>query len=425
MLRVIAALLATAALVSAAPPLVTIQDVIYKADGTAFNGVLFIEWKSFAASDASYIAGHSATAPVVNGVVRVQLVPTTNAVPAGYYSVRYNSDGRIQFQEYWAVPPSTTPLRVTDVRIPGPAAPGTVTPPPVTTEIQESDVIGLAEDLAIRPVKGVGFAPSRAASIAADGSLEAVVGNASDCVRVDGTAGPCGSDAPGFVDAETPSGALDGVNPTFTVSAAPNPEESLSVFRNGILQKSGVDYTLFGNAIAFSAGSIPQAGDVLTASYRLGGGGAAVAGPEAPQVLCSATGTGTSATALTSLGTCTIPANLLGPGDRVDIRFDYAHTGSGSDFVVELRWGGSVLLSRNVPAAESMLTGRADAAVHGAGAQWSVQSWGAATVFAVSGGNAADVLSAPVTIDLMGRMSASGTDAVTLRAFTVLRYPSR
>ena len=31
--------------------------------------------------------------------------------------------------------------------------------------------------------------------------------------------------------------------------------------------------------------------------------------------------------ALTSLGTCVIPAGTLKAGDRVEIRFDYAHTG--------------------------------------------------------------------------------------------------
>ncbi|MCX6621252.1 MAG: carbohydrate binding domain-containing protein, partial [Acidobacteria bacterium] len=51
----------------------------------------------------------------------------------------------------------------------------------------ESDVTGLVSDLAARPLKGLGFAPSRAAGINSSGSIEGVLGNASDCVLVDGT----------------------------------------------------------------------------------------------------------------------------------------------------------------------------------------------------------------------------------------------
>ena len=45
------ALWASAAL--AAPPLTTIQDVLYKADGTRFNGTVTVSWTSFQASDQS------------------------------------------------------------------------------------------------------------------------------------------------------------------------------------------------------------------------------------------------------------------------------------------------------------------------------------------------------------------------------------
>lgn len=97
-----AALLVTSAL--AAPPLTTIQDVLYKADGTRFNGTLAIAWSTFQAADASAIATQSTTVKVVDGNLRVQLVPTTVSNPPMVYSVTYNSDGRIQFQEIWAVP---------------------------------------------------------------------------------------------------------------------------------------------------------------------------------------------------------------------------------------------------------------------------------------------------------------------------------
>ena len=43
----------------AAPPLTTVQDVLYKADGTPFNGLATISWQSFEAADSSNIAAQS------------------------------------------------------------------------------------------------------------------------------------------------------------------------------------------------------------------------------------------------------------------------------------------------------------------------------------------------------------------------------
>src|SRR5579872_1372398 len=105
----------------AAPPLTTIQDVLYKADGTRFNGTLTISWNSFQAVDNSDIVTQSTTLKVVDGNLRVQLVPTTTATPPATYRVTYNSDGRVQFEETWAVPSSTQPLHVRDVRTAAPA----------------------------------------------------------------------------------------------------------------------------------------------------------------------------------------------------------------------------------------------------------------------------------------------------------------
>jgi hypothetical protein len=71
----------------------------------------------------------------------------------------------------------------------------------------------------------------------------------------------------GFVDAETPSGAINGVNATYTLVQAPNPSTSLDVYRNGMRMDVGVDYTLSGNTITFGS-VVPQTGDVLLCSYR-------------------------------------------------------------------------------------------------------------------------------------------------------------
>ncbi|MDP8991108.1 MAG: hypothetical protein M3N41_13635, partial [Acidobacteriota bacterium] len=115
--RLIVLLLAATGLAQAQPALTTIQDILYRADGTRFSGTMFIAWSSFLAGDTSNIATANLTVPIVNGVLRVQLVPTTTASAGAQYNVTYQSGGVNQFTEVWAVPPSTPRLRVRDVRL--------------------------------------------------------------------------------------------------------------------------------------------------------------------------------------------------------------------------------------------------------------------------------------------------------------------
>jgi hypothetical protein len=143
----------------------------------------------------------------------------------------------------------------------------------VNTAILIPDVSGLREELDARPVKGVGFSVARVAMINEDGALEGVLGNLGDCVKVDGTAGACGTGGGGgggpvFVDAETPTGAVDGANSVFTLSNSPSPSGSLQVFRNGMLQRVSLDYSLSGGTITFLSGAVPQNGDVIQTYYR-------------------------------------------------------------------------------------------------------------------------------------------------------------
>lgn len=699
------------AAMAASPALTTIEDRLYKADGTPFQGFLLIEWKSFVLQDSSNIATQQLAVPVVNGLVRTRLVP--NATSSSY-AVRYISDGKIQFQEVWVVPQSTATLRLKDVRAATTPTGGSVTPPPQQTQVLESDVSGLLADLAARPAKAAGYAPSRAAYIDTTGALDAVVGNLTDCVRVDGTGGPCGtggggSPGPGFVDGEVPAGLVNGSNTVFTLANQASPGTSLAVYRNGLLQLQNTDYTLAGNALTFAANSTPQAGDLLVASYRLadpgnptGQAGGALAGtypnpslalgvisdanvadlagiresklglnyathangndpsgaqkdalagtagtPSAgnryvtdqdsrlsnaraplahallggshsdttaaapvrgdlvvaqgssqatwtrlavgpanrclmsngldavwntclytgfsagavpfvdatgnlaqnstrlawdntnrrlsvgnnnggatlyvwdsqastglttlvvragqgqatsalarwtdasgndlarvesdgrvmaasvrssttagraawqdsgsstdpssrpdgdawynstglahktaeggqthtgPQVLCGSTGVNTTSTGLVQLGSCTVPANLLKPGDRVDVRFDYTHEGSATGFSFEVRWGGTVLVARSAAAGETAVTGRADAGVHASGSQYGVQSWGPALAAAFAAGTAPDSLAGTIVVSFLGKMAGTTTDTVTLRNFTVVRYPGQ
>jgi hypothetical protein len=268
--RIGAACVLFSALAWGQPALTTISDVLFKADGTRFNGLAQITWLSFDSASGASIAQQATTIRIIDGNLFVQLAPTSDATPLAQYMVLYESDGKIQFQETWNVPPSTTPLRVRDVRTSQPLF-------PITggggagglTQIQESDVTGLVADLTVRTVKGPGFSNSRTAIINDTGQIEGAVGTGTDCMHVDGTSGACGAGSTiTFVDGEMPGGAVDGANATFTLANTPSPATSLHLFRNGILQKLGFDYTFNISTIFFVAGATPQPGDTILASYR-------------------------------------------------------------------------------------------------------------------------------------------------------------
>ncbi len=262
-MRKLAALALMAGSLLAAPQLVTVQDTLYKADGTKFNGVVLVDWRYFQTSDNTTIPTQSLVIPVKDGALRVLLAPTTTASGGAYYQVRYNSDGRVLFTERWSVPPSTTVLRLRDVRT---SATNTLTPPG-TTSILISDVTGLSDELSARPIKDSGFVIGRVVFSTPAGTIGSVVGSASNCVRVDGSSAPCTLSL-SFVDGETPTGSVNGSNTTFVLAATPIPFTSLALFRNGILLKQGLDYTLSGNTISFVSLGTPQVGDVLQANYR-------------------------------------------------------------------------------------------------------------------------------------------------------------
>ena len=416
-----AALLMTAA-AHAAPPLTTIQDVLYKADGTRFNGIVVVGWNSFEAPDTSNITTQSVTVKVTDGNLRVQLVPTTATTPPVYYAVKYNSDGKVQFQETWAVPPSSRPVRVRDVRVANSGAvqadTGSAAP------VQESDVSGLVSDLAARPVKGAGFAAGRALFANQQGTLEAVAGSPADCVRVDGSAGPCGGGIAGtaFVDGETPAGIVDGNNRAFTLVSAPDPAGSLALYRNGILLKAVQDFALADRAVTFTAAMTPQPGDTLLAGYRVAVDASQTPQPY-PEVLCSGTGAATSSASPTSLAVCAVPAGKISAGDRVEIRYDLEHQGTAAEFHFEVVWGATTIAARDAAAGDARLSGRAEAGLHGAGAAVSWQSWGTVRPFAAAAASASDSFTNGINIGFSGQVGAAGGDSLLLRNFTVIRFP--
>ena len=422
------ALLAAGAIgtVAGQPALTTIQDVLYRADGTRFTGTMFIRYNSFQGGDTSNIATANLTLPIVNGALRVRLVPTTTASAGAQYMVTYNSQGIDQFTEIWAVPPSTLLLRVRDVRV----SSGTVVgPPPVVTPVQIGDVVGLTNELAVRPMKGVGFGIGRAAVINQAGQIDSALGNLGDCVRVDGSSGPCGGggDLAGasFADSEVPAGAINGSNTVFTLASAPSPAGSLELYLNGLLMRQGADYQISTNTITFFLASVPQSGDLLVTSYRFANPNDPLSSLASPQVVCSSTGSGTSGTALVELGSCTIAAGLLGAGDRLEVHFHYLHTGTATGFTSALLVGGTTVASRSAGASEALLTGHTSFGIYGGGQTWDTQTWGAGLSFATNAGTAGENTSQAVIVSLQGQMAGTTSDSLFLRNFTVVRYPAQ
>jgi hypothetical protein len=418
--------------------LTTIQDTLFKADGTRFSGTLTIQWSTFDSTVAGTVVQQSKSVPVVNGNLQVQLVPNAGApAPANVYTVHYQSEGSQQFTESWTIPPSVQALTVAAVRTGMIVSSGGSASN--STPIVESAVVGLVTDLAQRPTKGPGFGLGSVAVINQNGQIETASGDVGDCVFVDGTAGPCGSEASAFFDGEIPGGLVDGSNTTFTLANPPS-GSSLSLFRNGMYMLAGQDYTLTGSSLEFTPGfPPPQPGDTLVASYRIdpsagslsGIAGAIAAGP-APgsgegqsvvmaQVLCSANGRSIGAAAWTSLGSCDIPASRLNPGDRVEVRFNFAHTGSASEFDIQVSWGITTILARHGGRQDAAVVGQAEASLSAAATQVTVESWG--TVLGFLPGIVSSPVQSGLRVDLLGQVTNPGSDSISLTGYTVLRYP--
>ena len=422
-------LVAAAMMTEAQPALTTIQDILYRADGTRFNGTIFISWNAFQAGDTSNIATAQVTLPIVNGVLSVKLVPTTTASAGANYQVTYNSQGVYQFSQVWAVPPSSIPLKVSAVLV----SSGTVVggggggAGALTGTIPISSVIGLTSALAVVPIEGVGYAPGLAAVINASGQITGASGNLGDCVRVDGSSGPCGGGGvlPQFSDGETPSGTINGSNVTFTLAFAPSPTSSVQLYLNGLRMDQGLDYTITGSTISFATASAPQTGDVLLASYRYANPNNTLGSLTTPQVVCSAVGISTSAVSSTSLGTCTLPAGLLGTGDRIEVRYQFTHTGTSTGFTPQVSWGTTPVLSRTGSAADTAFAGIMDFAINSSTQPWSGQSWGSSLAFQTALGSVSVNTALNVTITFLGQMSTTTSDTLSLSSFTVVRYPAQ
>ncbi len=74
-----------------------------------------------------------------------------------------------------------------------------------------------------------------------------------------------------FIDGEMPAGSVNSSNTIYTLSAIPVPASSLELYRNGLVQTVGVDYTVSGTTVTFLPVAVPKSGDLIQAYYRVAG----------------------------------------------------------------------------------------------------------------------------------------------------------
>src|SRR5258706_10498331 len=99
------------------PPLTSVVDTVYRADGTAAHGVLVISWPAFVAANGTAVAGGALNVTLgTNGALNVALSANSGANPPGiYYTVVYQlGPGEVR-TEYWVVPTSS-PASLAQVR---------------------------------------------------------------------------------------------------------------------------------------------------------------------------------------------------------------------------------------------------------------------------------------------------------------------
>ena len=111
---------ASSALVAApqsGPPLTSVVDTVYMANGTPATGVLLITWPAFVTAGGTAVAPGSLNVSLgTNGALNVALTPNAGATPANtYFTVVYQLQPSEVRTEYWVVP-TTSPATLAQVR---------------------------------------------------------------------------------------------------------------------------------------------------------------------------------------------------------------------------------------------------------------------------------------------------------------------
>lgn len=94
-----------------------VADTIFHADGTPATGTILISWPSFTTSTGAAIPSGSLSAPIATGgAFTVSLTPNSGATPIGtYYTAVLHLDDGTVTREYWVVPVSQTPVKISAI----------------------------------------------------------------------------------------------------------------------------------------------------------------------------------------------------------------------------------------------------------------------------------------------------------------------
>jgi len=84
----------------------TVQDVVYRADGTPAGGSVVISWNAFTTgSGVAVTAGSTTVTLATGGMLTVALAPNAGSVPMGsYYTAVFHLNDGTTTREYWVVP---------------------------------------------------------------------------------------------------------------------------------------------------------------------------------------------------------------------------------------------------------------------------------------------------------------------------------
>jgi hypothetical protein len=84
----------------------TVQDTVYRADGTPAGGSVVVTWGAFTTVNGEAVAAGTAAATIgAGGALSIALAPNAGSVPMGsYYTAVFHLNDGTTTREYWAVP---------------------------------------------------------------------------------------------------------------------------------------------------------------------------------------------------------------------------------------------------------------------------------------------------------------------------------
>ena len=96
----------------------SVTDTVYRANGTAATGTVIVTWQAFTTALGQTVPSGSASAAISSGgALSIALVPNAGATPMGsYYTAVYHLDDGTVSREFWVIPASQTPVKVSAVK---------------------------------------------------------------------------------------------------------------------------------------------------------------------------------------------------------------------------------------------------------------------------------------------------------------------